>query len=169
MLSQGLNQVYRDYTMSTPTMQGVIQLMIRLLIPLEIELDFNAQSNWNPKIGMILNSPFELPSLESFAKHSKLDRKQNAAFQTVSTSYMLNYHEDDSFFRQCEQHTSASLLSLQTVKPTLIAHGAMKQLLMFLTGPGWGLGGSHVIAVMQRFCKHFCDALGLFFMIQSLG
>jgi ATP-dependent DNA helicase PIF1 len=60
--------------------------------------------------------------------------------------------------RYLEKSKSSHLPNYEEAKSKLIARGAKKQLIMFLSGAG-GCGKSHVIGVAKQMCQHFCRSI----------
>ncbi len=88
--------------------------------------------------------------MNTFAKVHSLDTKQQLAFKTIFSSFIISYLKDPT----CE----ISILLKENLCNQLKKQGAEEQLIMFVTGPA-GSGKSHVIQCCQIFCKQFCDAI----------
>ena len=93
----------------------------------------------------------DIPSLDEFALRNKLDPKQNIAFQTICSSFMLSFCLDTT--------PECPLIDIKQIQKMLRKKGGKEQLVMFLTGPG-GSGKSHIIKCCRLYCKTFCDAIG---------
>jgi hypothetical protein len=87
--------------------------------------------------------------LDGCALKFDLDIYQKAAFNVICSSFMLRY---------LEKSKSSHLPNYEEAKSKLIARGAEKQLIMFLSGAG-GCGKSHVIGVAKQMCHHFCRSI----------
>ena len=89
----------------------------------------------------------QMLTMKTFAVQCKLDHKQEIAFESICSSFMLSLliesEEDENKIFQSQ----------------LLQRGAREQLLMFLTGSA-GSGKSYVICCCRSFCKNFCKAIG---------
>lgn len=95
------------------------------------------------------------------------DEKQMAAFEVISSTFVLQILNEAAATNAVRQATAAALEAeeLSTVEDTrtvLKKLGAQTQLKMFLTGAG-GCGKSHVIYAARKFCHRFCQQAGIIF------
>ena len=80
-----------------------------------------------------------------------LDDKQTAAFNIISSSFMLSY---------LSQYGNPSQPQYDLARKNLLDRGGCDNLFMFLSGPGGG-GKSHVIKAVKAICHFFCMSLNL--------
>jgi hypothetical protein len=92
-------------------------------------------------------------TMDACIKHFKLDKKQAAAFNVITSSFMMTFLDDIAKSSSAVYNQS----SFDAAKESLRGRGASANLKMMLTGPGGG-GKSHVIAAVKAMCKYFCDA-----------
>ena len=95
------------------------------------------------------------------------DEKQMAAFEVISSTFVLQILNEAAATNAVRQATAAALEAeeLSTVEDTrtvLKKLGTQTQLKMFLTGAG-GCGKSHVIYAARKFCHRFCQQAGIIF------
>jgi hypothetical protein len=151
-IPEGLTDIETPITVSksnTFTKQNFIQVL----------LDFDkpctpAESDKNWTFDQIDPSDKTNPDkfidrLDGCALKFELDIYQKAAFDVICSSFMLRY---------LEKSKSSHLPNYEEAKSKLIARGAKKQLIMFLSGAG-GCGKSHVIGAAKLMCQHFCRSI----------
>lgn len=95
------------------------------------------------------------------------DEKQMAAFEVISSTFVLQILNEAAATNAVRRATSAALEAeeFRSVEDTRIALktlGAQTHLKMFLTGAG-GCGKSHVIYASRKFCHRFCQQAGVIF------